>query len=808
MLIPAKLAYPVPWISNYLPDVFSILLEHPTSLINSPPGCFQTSQLAGWLKSSGLPFAWLRLDPADQDPGTLLMSLLSEVQQLHPSAGEETSRKLERLPGPIYGWAPLFASLAREITERVKHPFVIVLDHFHHLHANRGTLDLLAVLFIPLLPQNGHCIIITHQKPPGTVLPGSTFYWDGRLAHMDQQQTIHLFNLHTTPLQEKDLHKIVQLTEGREGLLSNLIPFFQTLDKSDISSLLKKSNSTTNLLRRVVDFQAASLAQDDLTTLLIAQNIDYCHPSLIQKPQAGSPHNLPIWIQPLAFDWKRIRCSWKEPLWNALQQRSTKDIRQTLEAAAQRLVNLHEEEQAVALYMRVENYPAAAQTLATLADRFMVQGRWYTLERWINRLPAPVLHEWPQLLFAFGEICASMGNTSKAQRAFAISSTLFQQKQSIEEACQSLLAESAVAQKIGNTAIAQEFALKAREQASQSQDERLLGLTMWQLAALTYQSGERHAAVDLIIQAVLRFQRAQDISLKAYSRKVEPLAVQFRSLQEQKEFYRRSYEQAETALEEAAEQFGLLLQQPQANLPEDVAWNSLPLFLKISAFMGTDAQPDGSNDLHIWMQQIVQRMKSLWQPGANAPAENPQNTTLPPSNTPLTAGPAAGETIPPRARPVPLLAASLDNNSQPQLQPQESAPENLTSLEQKEPAGNLIPLTGSPAAVPASEKTITVPKDSLSAQMLGKYRIEINGQQFDQWTSAKARSVFQYMLTHRKTALLREVLMDTFWPNASLESARNNLNVTVYHLRQSLRAACGAPILLSKDGGFQLNPDL
>ena len=50
--------------------------------------------------------------------------------------------------------------------------------------------------------------------------------------------------------------------------------------------------------------------------------------------------------------------------------------------------------------------------------------------------------------------------------------------------------------------------------------------------------------------------------------------------------------------------------------------------------------------------------------------------------------------------------------------------------------------------------------------------------------------------------------MELFWPDASPEAARNNLNVAIHGLRQALKAASDRQIVLFQDGAYRLNPEL
>jgi DNA-binding SARP family transcriptional activator len=50
--------------------------------------------------------------------------------------------------------------------------------------------------------------------------------------------------------------------------------------------------------------------------------------------------------------------------------------------------------------------------------------------------------------------------------------------------------------------------------------------------------------------------------------------------------------------------------------------------------------------------------------------------------------------------------------------------------------------------------------------------------------------------------------MEVFWPNATPDSARNNLNVAIHGLRRSLRAVADVPVVVLQDEAYRLHPDI
>jgi two-component SAPR family response regulator len=77
------------------------------------------------------------------------------------------------------------------------------------------------------------------------------------------------------------------------------------------------------------------------------------------------------------------------------------------------------------------------------------------------------------------------------------------------------------------------------------------------------------------------------------------------------------------------------------------------------------------------------------------------------------------------------------------------------------------------------------PEADVTALILGPLELSVAGRHVVRWNSLKARAVFQYLLINRGRPVRRDVLMDLQWPNHTYTSARNNLNVALYSLRNT-----------------------
>jgi len=105
--------------------------------------------------------------------------------------------------------------------------------------------------------------------------------------------------------------------------------------------------------------------------------------------------------------------------------------------------------------------------------------------------------------------------------------------------------------------------------------------------------------------------------------------------------------------------------------------------------------------------------------------------------------------------------------------------------------------------------TSSSPEADVAALMLGPLVLSVAGRRVVRWNSLKARAVFQYLLIHHDRPVRRDALMELEWPDHTHSSARNNLNVALYSLRNTLDGPWhGLQAILYQDGCYVLNPAL
>ncbi len=122
--------------------------------------------------------------------------------------------------------------------------------------------------------------------------------------------------------------------------------------------------------------------------------------------------------------------------------------------------------------------------------------------------------------------------------------------------------------------------------------------------------------------------------------------------------------------------------------------------------------------------------------------------------------------------------------------------------------GLLEDISAPPDPEPAADIGLPAAGASLEVYCLGAFRLYRDHEPIDTWPKGRAKQLLKYLILNRSSPIPKEILMDKFWPDLDEGNARNNLNVAVYGLRQSLKKAGSVAPVLFQEGCYLLNPEL
>jgi DNA-binding SARP family transcriptional activator len=746
------------------------------TILEAPAGYMLTEGLASAFKRIGRNPLWLRIGPEDRDPGTFLVSLVAAAQRSFGDVGQVTLKLMRARPGPVFGWPPLFPELARELRDGMAGQGALVLEDAHQAWAGSPTLPLVWADLLPGLEGTAPCVILAHHVPS----PAGAWKCTRRCAselRRPPQAVERMLDEYAPALTRQARDRAVTLIDGRAAVLAALRSVHAATG-GGLEAVLNRATNWEDLLARFAQELLADVGGEARRALALATRMGYAHLDGTPALVAGSYLPAGPWLQYLENGWARLRTCWRDPL-RAVLGRRAGPSRDTLHQAAGWLLQASADDQAISLYLEIDDHDCAARVIASRATMLMDLGQWATLESWLRQLPDEALASCPDLIYCKADIAAAHGHAASALRWFNIAASHCSKGNDVEGACRSMLAASAAAADLGDLATALSHAYAVGSLAEGS-DLATVGMwASWQQGRLQLMSGDTD-------RALFSFCRAASVAItSAESAATRPiqlagnLAMQVGELRRQQE----SHREAEVALKQAEHE---ALSQLLANVrtpaweSDDVlgtcGWLRAPVPLKLPG-LSTPEIPVPTRRSWPW----VRLRRSL------LPSRQTGPTLRAPFADPGDLPAAAAHTAIPDPPAVPHAPVALDPAGFPR-------PPAVT--EPRAPMGR-PPVTGRRGRLA-----------ELAVHLLGPLCVVVDDVPVGDWPSARCRSLFGYLLTHREPWPVREVLMEVFWPESSPEASRNSLNVAIHGLRRTLRTVTASPVILHSGGAYGIHPDL
>jgi tetratricopeptide (TPR) repeat protein len=407
-------------------------------------------------------------------------------------------------------------------------------------------MELMCAHLLPALPKSftsilTSCVDLHHiNLPPQTVRRGADD------LSLDADTALEMVRRVEVDLPSACIRRALELSDGRAVVLAGLCEASAALGSASVVEATARASNAEDLLTRIARTWLAVADTDALKALALAVRLEYSHPEIAAAALGqGSPPSGP-WFQPLDSNWMRVRSIWQAPLRAALRAAATPDS-VSLRRAADYLAEQGAIERAVALYFEVGDIEGATHAISRAADYCMGLGQWESLRNWIERLPAASLRASPWLVYAGGEIAAAQGDVSAARHAFALAASLFSADHAAEGACQSMLAESAIAAWRGDNSHARTRALSAYAMAEAAGLVWHQGWAAWHLGCLAAAAGELDDALAYFERALSAADSIGDPLMAELLRVAEALILRQRELRRQREFHRQAYFAAERA---------------------------------------------------------------------------------------------------------------------------------------------------------------------------------------------------------------------------------------------------------------------
>ncbi|NMC80515.1 MAG: hypothetical protein GYA59_14230 [Chloroflexi bacterium] len=391
------------------------------TLLSAPAGFGKTNLLIEWAEQTSLPVAWLNIDGEDNDPSRFFRYLIGALRTLEPGLGEEALDFLQATRGS--GLEVMLTLLINEITALPKE-IVLVLDDFQALE-EVTILQGLGFL-LKHLPYNLHLIVASRSEPP---LELAVLRAKGRVIELGMEdlrftaEEVALFFQQVMGLRLPP-ETVQALEERTEGWITGLqMAAISLRHHPDPAALLANLQGDIHYL---VDFLAEEVLDrqpEDVRQFLLHSSIlgvltgPLCE--AVVNPEAKPGYgmvmlnrlehaNLFIVALDEKHEWFRFHHLFADFLRHIQAEINPGEIPVLQKRAAMWFEQNGNLDEAIQYALSSGDVEWTANLIERNIEVMIKTGEIFSLTRWVDKLPAEIIHQRPRLglAYAWGSIAA------------------------------------------------------------------------------------------------------------------------------------------------------------------------------------------------------------------------------------------------------------------------------------------------------------------------------------------------------------------------------------------------------------------
>src|SRR6266702_740807 len=409
---------------SHLVERLQQAMECPFTLISAPAGFGKTTLLAQWLAQSGLPVAWLSLEPEDNDPVRFLTYLIAALQTVDCRLGTSALARLRTLqPSPL---ETVLALLTNDLMVDEAGKIALVLDDYHTITAE--PIHRAVTYLLEHLPLQLHLVISTRVDPP---LPLARLRARGELVERRAQnlrfsaEEVTHFLADTMEL-VLDADQVVQLAERTEGWVAGLqLAALALRGRADVDQFLARFSGShrylvdylaEDVLRREPEPVQRFLLQTSLLERLCAPLCAALTGSSEAQALLEQAERANLFLVPLDDhrEWYRYHALFAEFLQERLRQAFPGEGETLHRRAAQWFEQQELIPEAVQHALAGADYERAVRLVTQSARAFLLRGETATLRTWLQALPEDLLRARPRLCMILGNELSTAGEFEAA----------------------------------------------------------------------------------------------------------------------------------------------------------------------------------------------------------------------------------------------------------------------------------------------------------------------------------------------------------------------------------------------------------
>jgi LuxR family maltose regulon positive regulatory protein len=408
----------------------------PITWVSGPAGSGKTTLVASWLDARKIPCLWYHLDEGDDDLATFFYYLSLAAKRAAP----RHKTPLPLLSKEYLRGIPAFTrGFFENLCARLKTPFVIVLDNYHHV-SSESPFHLLMHDALSVVPDGIAVVTISRGAPPPSLALLSTYNkmrtigWDELKFDRSEIESL----LRAGKIKRPSGQLLTRIESMTTGWAAGLVLLLERMRNSGLephdldqvksqeffdyfaSELFEKTDEetrhfllTTAVLPRITAKVATALTGNRNAGTLLA-SLSRNHFFTEQRSMTDPVYQ----YHPLFRDFLQSRVR---------ERFSAEDALKIQRHAAQLLEEAGQVEDAAALYRTSGSWEGFVRIILINAGSMMSQGRYRPLEEWLKSLPGDVLEKDPWLLYWMG-VCRMPFMLLEGRQYFERSFTLFKKR--------------------------------------------------------------------------------------------------------------------------------------------------------------------------------------------------------------------------------------------------------------------------------------------------------------------------------------------------------------------------------------------
>jgi LuxR family maltose regulon positive regulatory protein len=391
-------------------------------VIAAPPGYGKSTLLAEWDTRSGIPFAWLTLDAADNDPIVLLTYLAGALRGLIPL--ESGFDEALATPG-VSVEAKLLPQLGSAV-DAAEQPFALVLEDFHLL-TDTKSIDIVRYL-ATVIPSHSKLVVSGRANAAKVFADirarGRLLEIESDALRMNEMDASLLLKAAGVSIGEEAMKRLLEETEGwPAGIYLAALAISRGKGATDAAGGRHRHFVAeylhANLLAGIDDDDLQFLTRSAMLDLVSG---DFCDEVLEASGSGGRLVALAesnLFVTPVDSDgkWFRYHYLFREILRDELERSDPGAAEAILGRASVPYERLGRVDLAVTCAQRAGHVPRVAQLVAVHGPAEFRAGHVATLDRWMDWIEEQNgYRDNPEIAAIGAWFAALFGRASKSER--------------------------------------------------------------------------------------------------------------------------------------------------------------------------------------------------------------------------------------------------------------------------------------------------------------------------------------------------------------------------------------------------------